>query len=259
MNGCACILEDIVMHDREVLPSRSEVDEVIPLQFIPTALLLRAEDAKWTLPPEQLPPLPESVSRRGLFLLRPHTAYFTHEKLHVKRVQFPVFDASVRIVYGAQGEDFKAVVADLERPHDMSADLFWLACYVMISRAQSLDGLLFTRLCARTALERGAPKYLLNEVDRLLEIEKIGKGPTQSIFAKTMHRFADGHSQFILSWRNHVARTGRRGASSTSGWISQLYLNNHLEMLPQIPKSTRHLHRLCKMCRILKHYKARTI
>ena len=69
MNGCACVLEDILMHDREVLPSRSEVGEVIPLQFMPTALLLRAEDAKWTLPPEQLPPLPESVSRRGLFFV----------------------------------------------------------------------------------------------------------------------------------------------------------------------------------------------
>ena len=49
MNGCASILEDILTHDREVLPSRSEVGEVIPLQFMPTALLLRAEDAKWTL------------------------------------------------------------------------------------------------------------------------------------------------------------------------------------------------------------------
>ena len=124
------------------------------------------------------------MSRRGLFLLRPHTAYFTHEKLHVKRVQVPVFDASVRIVYSAQGEEFKAVVADLERPHDMSADLFWLACYVMISRAQSLDGLLFTRLCARTALERGAPKYLLDEVDRLLEIEKIGKDRLKAYLQK---------------------------------------------------------------------------
>ena len=184
MSGCACVLEDILMHDREVLPNHSEVGEVIPLQFMPTALLLRAEDAKWTLPPEQLPPLPESMSRRGLFLLRPHTAYFTYEKLHIKRVQFPVFDASVRIVYGAQGEYFKAVVADLKRPHDMSEDLFWLACYVMISRAQSLDGLLFTRLCARTALEKGAPKYFLDEVNRLLEIEKISKDRLKAYLQK---------------------------------------------------------------------------
>ena len=72
-------------------------------------------------------------------------------------MQFPVYDASVRIVYSAQGEEFAAVVADLAKPHDMSPDLFWLASYVMISRATALEGLLLTRLCDRGALEKGAP------------------------------------------------------------------------------------------------------
>ena len=44
------------------------------------------------------------VDRKGLFLLAPEEAYFTHDKLQIKRVQFPVTDASVRIVYSAQGD-----------------------------------------------------------------------------------------------------------------------------------------------------------
>ena len=39
-----------------------------------------------------------------------------------------------------------------------------------------------------------------------------------------MQRFAHGHSQLILSWRNHVAQTRQRGASHTSGWTSEACL-----------------------------------
>ena len=184
MNGCVCVLEDIIFHDREILPNRCEVGDVIPLQYMPVALLLRAQDVKWQLPTEQLPPLPSHVNRQGLFLLRPHTAYFKHDKIHVKRVQFPVFDASVRIVYSAQGEEFEATVADLAKPHEMLPDVFWLASYVMISRARSLEGLLFTRMCSREALEKGAPPYLLEEIDRLIALEKISRSRLQKYLVK---------------------------------------------------------------------------
>ena len=58
---------------------------------------------------------------------------------------FLVTPADTRIVYAAQGEAFDAVVADMERPPRMDADTHWLACYVMISRATTLEGFLVLR------------------------------------------------------------------------------------------------------------------
>ena len=51
-------------------------------------------------------------------------------------------------------------------------DIHWLANYVMLSRATSLDALLILRLCTRDELTAGAPRFLLKEVDRLLAVEK---------------------------------------------------------------------------------------
>ena len=41
----------------------------------------------------------------------------------------------------------------------------------MISRARTLDGLLLARLAERSELEAGAPQHLLDEIDRLLQLE----------------------------------------------------------------------------------------
>ena len=78
--------------------------------------------------------------------------------------------ADTRIVYSAQGEGFDACVGDLERPLNMTPDVHWLSTYVICSRARSFDGLLFLRLCSRADLERGAPQYLLDEMDRLMAL-----------------------------------------------------------------------------------------
>ena len=126
------------------------------------------------------------VDRKGLFLLAPEEAYFTHDNLQIKRVQFPVTDASVRIVYSAQGDEYDACVVDLAKPHQMSDEVFFLASYVMISRAKSLDGLLITRLCERAALERGAPQYLLDEVDRLLGLERQSNSALKAYLQKVL-------------------------------------------------------------------------
>lgn len=126
------------------------------------------------------------VDRKGLFLLAPEEGYFTHDKLQIKRIQFPVFDASVRIVYSAQGDEYDACVIDLARPHQMSAEVFYLASYVMISRAKSLDGLLITRLCEKAELERGAPQYLVDEVDRLLTLELQSQSALKAYLQKVL-------------------------------------------------------------------------
>ena len=188
MNGCACELVDIIFSRKEELPIDVRTGEDVVCKYMPIALLLRAEGAQWILPHDQLPQdLPPALDRRGLFLLRPHTEHFTFEKMHVKRVGFPVYDASVKIVYGAQGEQYAATVVDLAQPPGMIKDdaLFWLACYVMLSRAESLDGLLITRLCERRKLEKGAPQFLRDEVDRLLTLERTSAEALRSYLNHT--------------------------------------------------------------------------
>ena len=58
------------------------------------------------------------------------------------------------------------------RPPQMSSDIYWLACYVMLSRPRSLEGLLILRLPLKEDIGRRPPKYLLDEIDRLLALEK---------------------------------------------------------------------------------------
>ena len=52
-------------------------------------------------------------------------------------------------VYAAQGSTFEAVVADMQKPLNYDAAQHWLACYVMLSRAESLEGFLVLRPATR--------------------------------------------------------------------------------------------------------------
>ena len=111
MNGCECILEEILFDGQEQLPTAVPAGEPILLTYMPTHLLLRATDVRWTLPDDQLPPLPDTMPRQGLFLLPRAHDYFTSigpekqsDRLEVHRVHFKVIPADTRIVYGAQGQ-----------------------------------------------------------------------------------------------------------------------------------------------------------
>ena len=75
-------------------------------------------------------------------------------------------------VYAAQGGTYRAVVADMQRPPSLGIANHWLACYVMISRAQSIDGFLVLRPATRKDLSSRPPQYLLDELDRLLQLER---------------------------------------------------------------------------------------
>ena len=177
MNGCECRLEEIIFADEEKLPDVVFAGTPIILKYMPARLLLRALDAQWVLPGALLPPLPDDCDRRGLFLLAPHTDYLTYtsgaqEFINIRRTHFPVTPADARIVYSAQGDGFEAIVVDMAKPPCMSVEDHWLANYVMLSRTSSLEGLLILRLPLREQLTRGAPKYLKDEVDRLLQLEK---------------------------------------------------------------------------------------
>ena len=141
------------------------------------ALILRAVDTHWSLRHTELPHIPTAWDRRGLFQLQPTSAYFRlkvdkKKYINIRRHQFPVAPADVSVVWGAQGDQWHAVVADMERPPHTDKSVHWLACYVMLSRAKTLDGLLFLRLAQRVDLTRGAPQYLIDEIDRLLLLEQ---------------------------------------------------------------------------------------
>ena len=176
VKGCPCILEEIILAPEEILPYEHVAGHPHELQFMPTSLLLRAEKAEWTLPDTELPSgIPKNINRRGLFQLRPAYDYIRHrvgeEYITVRRTTFHASPADTITVYAAQGGTFDAVVADMKRPPNLDGAKHWLACYVMLSRATSLDGFLVLRPATRMELSARPPKYLLDELERL---EKAG-------------------------------------------------------------------------------------
>jgi hypothetical protein len=146
------------------------------LNFMPVSLLLQAEEAEWTLPKTELPAnLPPGLPWRGLFQLRPPRSDLSvasrSEYISVRRTTFRATPADTITVYAAQGGTSDAVVADMERPPNLSVDKHWLACYVMLSRARSIEAFLVLRPSTREELSTRPPKYLLDELDRLERLE----------------------------------------------------------------------------------------
>ena len=140
--------------------------EPIQLQHMPVALILRAAGAHWSLRHAELPHIPTTWDRRGLFQLQPTTTYFRlqvdkKKYINIRRHQFAVAPADVSVVWGTQGDQWRVVVADMERPPRMEKSVHWPACCVMLSRAKTLDGLLFLRLAQREDLTRSAPQYFV--------------------------------------------------------------------------------------------------
>ena len=111
------------------------------------------------------------MDKRGLFQLRPTYDYlrtsWEDEWFSVRRTGFRVLPADAMTVYAAQGSTFEAVIADMQRPPNFDAAKHWLACYVMLSRAKTLEGFLVLRPATRQELSAKPPQYLLDELARL--------------------------------------------------------------------------------------------
>jgi len=196
MKGCPCILRDIVFADGEVLPSAHVAGHAHSLTFMPVSLILQAEGVEWTLPATELPgKLPKNLDRRGLFQLRPTYDYLRahHEDAYfsVRRTTFLAMPADTITVYAAQGSTYDAVVADMQRPPNYDTAKHWLACYVMLSRARSLEGFLVLRPATRKELAARPPQYLLDELDRLLKVVE----PKQNTPSPTHQGFKQGSEQ----------------------------------------------------------------
>jgi hypothetical protein len=146
LNGCECEVLHIIPADEEFEIQEVRAGVPIELEYMPEGIVFRSVEVDWVLPSKYLPELPTYVDRHGLFLLRPTEEILSFtlsgkSTLLIKRVQFRVVPAAVRIVYTAQGEGSNAVIIDLTRPPGMGLLVFWLACYVMLSRARSLEGI----------------------------------------------------------------------------------------------------------------------
>ena len=176
MKGCPCILRDIVFSDYEILPQMPISGHPHFIQYMPISLLLQAEDVEWSLPRTELPEhLPANIDRRGLWQLRPSFDHLSIqvgiEYISVRRTTFLATPADTITVYAAQGSTFDAVVADMQKPPRMESSKHWLACYVMLSRARSLEGFLVLRPATRAELSARPPKYLMDELERLERLE----------------------------------------------------------------------------------------
>ena len=177
MKGCTCTLQHIVFADAEQLPQNLIAGRPRQLQYMPVSLLLQADDASWTLPESELPnDLPATMNRQGLFQLRPTydqlRTCWEDEWFSVRRTSFLITPADTCTVYAAQGSTYEAVIADMRRPPNMNSALHWLACYVMLSRAKSIEGLLFLRPATRSELSSQPPQNLLDELKRLQGLEE---------------------------------------------------------------------------------------
>ena len=83
------------------------------------------------------------------------------------RSQFALQHAGCITDRQSQGMTLPAVLADVRRAPGMSNDDSWLASYVMMSRATSLDGLLLVGEPDWEVLEAGPPATLVAELERL--------------------------------------------------------------------------------------------
>ncbi|CAK0855377.1 unnamed protein product [Prorocentrum cordatum] len=175
MKGCVCTLRHIVFADGESFPADSLDDNVVHLQYMPITLWLQADGAEWTLPASDLPAdLPTCTDRQGLFQMRPTYGYLraTWEEENFSALLFGIVPKEPSPTTGVQqGGTYPAVVADMKKPPSMDADTHWLACYVMLSRPVSVEGLLILRPATRRELSRPPPKFILDEITRLADME----------------------------------------------------------------------------------------
>eukprot|EP00662_Eupelagonemidae_sp_cell21_P052162 gene52162-61420_t len=84
-----------------------------------------------------------------------------------ERTQFALLPACTITDRQAQGMTIPGVIADVRRPPKTARRDYWIAVYVSLSRATSLENLLLLGEPDREALEEGPPEVLVRELDRL--------------------------------------------------------------------------------------------
>lgn len=99
-----------------------------------------------------------------------------HETVEVLRWQFPLIHGMLRTAYAAQGLTLEGgVVVDLRRVGGLQDDDWWLAIYVMLSRARKLENLILVGYTEQVEdlLRRGPPSQLIKVTEMLEARAKI--------------------------------------------------------------------------------------
>jgi hypothetical protein len=92
------------------------------------------------------------------------------EKIEVIRWQFPLLHGMLRTAYSAQGLTLDGgVLVDLRRGGGLEDADWWLAIYVMLTRARKLKNLILLGFTEQVEelLRRGPPTYLRELTDKL--------------------------------------------------------------------------------------------
>ena len=111
-----------------------------------------------------------------------------HETVEVLRWQFPLVHGMLRTAYAAQGLTLHGgVVVDLRRAGGLGDDDWWLAIYVMLSRARKLTNLILVGLTEQVEdlLRRGPPT-------RLIWVTEMLEQRAQITLARYSDAVADG-------------------------------------------------------------------
>ena len=93
-----------------------------------------------------------------------------NEKIEVIRWQFPLLHGMLRNAYSAQGLTLDGgVLVDLRRAGGLEDDDWWLAIYIMLTRARKLENLILLGMTDQVEdlLRRGPPAYLRELTDKL--------------------------------------------------------------------------------------------
>ena len=93
-----------------------------------------------------------------------------NEKIEVIRWQFPLLHGMLRTAYSAQGLTLDGgVLVDLRRAGGLEDDDWWLAIYVMLTRARKLENHILLGFTEQVEdlLHRGLPTYLRALTDKL--------------------------------------------------------------------------------------------
>ena len=164
------VLDDADQHELDRLPAGYR--RFAP-QRMATGVWLRVHKGKGLpLSTHIAEAIADDAAASSMIFLEIHSAEFhcelTIEKVrlptHVIRWQFPLTHAKIRTAFSAQGMTLEGgVIVDLRRAGGLQDDDWWLATYMMLSRARKLKNLILIGFTEQVEdlLRRGPPQHLL--------------------------------------------------------------------------------------------------
>ena len=133
-----------------------------------------------------------------------------NEKIEVIRWQFPLLHGMLRAAYSAQGLTLDGgVLVDLRRAGGLEDDDWWLAIYVMLTRARKLENLILLGMTDQVEdlLRRGPPAYLRELTDKLeakgaATLERLQNWPVYESLKTSWHLTLHLHSNRLSAERS---------------------------------------------------------